>query len=723
MSILGALYSAVSGLTATSNGLGVISDNISNSNTVGYKETSTNFSTLVTQASGASTLYSPGGVTSAPFYNIDQQGVMQSTNSPTDLAVSGHGFFIVNVSPGSGASGGTFSFTRAGNFTVNSVGDLQNGAGLFLQGQKLTPAQALAIANGNTQQLTATSLNSLTTVNVTGIGGTASSTANVTLSANLPASDTPTTAARSMTVPIFDSQGIEHDMTLNFAKVAPVSSTQDFTEAGAIAQGDVFHVVYNGVSYNTPPLTAAAPTITDIANTINGQFNASVLKVNGGAPQSGDVFTATVNGTAYTTSALAGAGPFTSSNVVNALNATLGEFDVPVSGTLATGDTFSVTVDGTTYGPTAGLAPASPVMSDIAADLNAVLPANLRASVDSGGTGILIQNTTGFMSSVSMTVGTGAEVIGTAAQNTTFSAALDSAGNITIADSTGNATTASLVLAAGTGTESYQTQASTNTFSASVVGGNLRILDSAGQVVTAPAVTATVGAETFAAALPVNGTPVNRWAVSATFPNSGTTTALIAAGEQYVQFNTDGSLNLAQSTFATPNALAIVWDPSVSGGASPQTLTFDIGSNGQTNGLSQLGATFSVGTINQDGVKFGNFTGVTVDANGIVTANFNNGLHQAIYILPIATFANPDGLNPQTGDTYLQSAGSGSVLLNQAGTGSAGTVSPSSLENSTVDIATEFSKLIIMQNAYQANAKVITVSDQMLQALLNIATG
>ena len=164
-------------------------------------------------------------------------------------------------------------------------------------------------------------------------------------------------------------------------------------------------------------------------------------------------------------------------------------------------------------------------------------------------------------------------------------------------------------------------------------------------------------------------------------------------------------------------------DPSISGGASPQPITFDIGTNGTTNGLSQLGTTFSVGTINQDGVKFGNFTGVTVDANGIVTANFNNGLHQAIYILPIATFADPDGLTPVTGNTYQASAKSGAVLLNQAGTGAAGTVSPSSLENSTVDIATEFSKLIIMQNAYQANSKVITVSDQMLQALLNIQTG
>ena len=76
--------------------------------------------------------------------------------------------------------------------------------------------------------------------------------------------------------------------------------------------------------------------------------------------------------------------------------------------------------------------------------------------------------------------------------------------------------------------------------------------------------------------------------------------------------------------------------------------------------------------------------------NGIVTANYDNGLHEPIYILPIATFSDPDGLTAETGNTYTQTNESGAPLLRQAGTGNAGTVAPSSLENSTVDIATEF---------------------------------
>jgi len=723
MSILGALYSAVSGLTASSNALGVISDNISNSNTVGYKETSTNFSTLVTQSSGASTLYSPGGVQSAPFFNIDQQGVMQSTNSPTDLALSGHGFFVVNVSPGGASSGGAFTFTRAGSFTVNATGNLVNAAGLFLQGQRLTPAQALAIANGNTQQLTATSLNSLQTVNVTGIGGTANATANVTLSADLPASDTAASAPRTMTVPIFDSQGNEHDLTLSFSRVASTPSTQDFTEANAIAQGDKFSVTMDGNTFNTAPLTQSAPTLTNIANSINGQFNAALVKVAGGTPQAGDIFTATINGTAFTTNALAGAGPFTSNDIVNALNAKLTAIDNPVTvGTSVAGDTLHITVNGTAF--TTGALPASATAAQMAAAIQAAIPANFTASVVGGN--IEIQDKTGvlFQAGPITVTGTGTETFGAPVQNTTFTAAFNgTTGNIEIADSTGNAPAASIVLAAGTGTETFAAQATSNTFTASVVAGKLRIADSSGNAITGGAITATTGAETFAGALAANGVPTNRWTVSTSFLTSGASTATILPGDNTVQFNSDGTLNLPQSTFASANAVSINWDPSFSGGKSPQPLTFNLGTNGQTNGLSQLGTTFSVGTINQDGVKFGNFTGVSVDANGIVTANFNNGLHQAIYILPIATFANPDGLNPVTGDTYQQSAASGSVLLNQAGTGSAGTVAPSSLENSTVDIATEFSKLIITQNAYQANSKVITVSNQMLQSLLNIQTG
>src|ERR1700722_17227072 len=138
MSILGAMYAAVSGLNANSNALGIISDNIANANTVGYKETSTDFLTLVTD-SGVVSEYSPGGVQTKPLYNIAQQGAIQGSNSPTDLAIAGGGFFVVNSSSAGATGNGTTSFTRAGNFTIDANGNVVNAAGLYLQGQALTP--------------------------------------------------------------------------------------------------------------------------------------------------------------------------------------------------------------------------------------------------------------------------------------------------------------------------------------------------------------------------------------------------------------------------------------------------------------------------------------------------------------------------------------------------------------------------------------------------------
>src|SRR5208282_5322248 len=99
MSILGAMYAAVSGLNANSNALGIISDDISNANTVGYKDAQTDFLSLVTN-SGLTQEYAPGGVQTKTLYDIEQQGAIQAANAPTDLAISGNGFFVVDSSAG-----------------------------------------------------------------------------------------------------------------------------------------------------------------------------------------------------------------------------------------------------------------------------------------------------------------------------------------------------------------------------------------------------------------------------------------------------------------------------------------------------------------------------------------------------------------------------------------------------------------------------------------------
>jgi flagellar hook protein FlgE len=729
MSILGAMYSAVSGLFANSNALGIISDNIANANTIGYKETSTNFSTLVTQ-SGSPSLYAPGGVQSAPFRHIDQQGVLQASSSPTDLAISGGGFFVVNNNAAGGAGNGTYSFTRAGSFTVDASGNLKNAAGLFLQGQRLTTAQAQAIAAGNISQFTATSLSSLQTVNINGIGGTANATTNVAISgANLPAGDTPTSPARTMTVPVFDSQGLEHDMVLSFSRAAtPVTpSTETFTVSG-MNTGDTYTFTLGGNSYTTAATTGN--TLTDVMNALNTKFTAAGAAYTAGI-SGGNLVITDPSGNSMTGGTLAASAPETISagTVTNGTTATASTAPFTISG-MTTGDTYTATIGGIPY---TTAATAGNTAADVANALNTKFTAaGVAYTASASGSTVTITDPSGNSLTGTTLSGSGGETV-TAGSVTNGTTATSSTEPFTISNlNTGDTYTFTL------GANSYTTAATAgntltdvanalNTqfaaagvaYTASVSGSTVVITDPSGNSLTGGTLTA-AAPETVGSGTVTNGTPAtgiaNTWTVSATMPDAGTTTVTLPAGNT-VKFNTDGTLNTAGTDFST---ITINWDPTVSGGASPQTVTFDLGTNNTVTGLGQLGGNYNPGTLTQDGVKFGNFTGITVDQNGIVTANFDNGLHQAVYIVPIATFSNPDGVDPATGNTYIQTTTSGTPLLRQAGIGTAGEIAPSSLENSTVDIATEFSNLIVTQRAYEANAKIITTSDQMLQTLINM---
>jgi flagellar hook protein FlgE len=152
-------------------------------------------------------------------------------------------------------------------------------------------------------------------------------------------------------------------------------------------------------------------------------------------------------------------------------------------------------------------------------------------------------------------------------------------------------------------------------------------------------------------------------------------------------------------------------------------ITLNFGSLNQSDGVTQLGGDYSVGFLNQDGAKFGNFTGVSIGTNGIVTALFDNGVKAPVFQIPIATFANPDGMNALTGNVWIDTTDSGAYTLRVPGEAGSGTVQESSLEASTVDLGTEFTQMITVQRAYSAAAKVITTADQMLSDLINIIPG
>ncbi|QGZ93600.1 flagellar hook protein FlgE [Terricaulis silvestris] len=226
MSIYTALRAGVSGLTANSSALAVISDNIANVNTVGYKRSGVDFSALV-NAQNSNTTYNAGGVLPLTRQQISLQGSLEQSRSATDLAISGDGFFIVSPNNQQLSNGGSVLFTRAGSFTIDADGYMVNAQGLFLQGWP--------VASDGSVTTSPTSLSAIEAVNISGVGGLAEPTANVGINANLNSDQTPHTGAYvagdladgtvsphfESSLEVFDSLGAPRTIAFGFLKTGP----------------------------------------------------------------------------------------------------------------------------------------------------------------------------------------------------------------------------------------------------------------------------------------------------------------------------------------------------------------------------------------------------------------------------------------------------------------------------------------------------------------------
>ncbi|MBB4265506.1 flagellar hook protein FlgE [Roseospira visakhapatnamensis] len=212
---------AVTALNAQSAAVSSISNNLANSQTIGYKSTQASFYSLVTGTSSQRN-FTGGGVIANPAQNIAQQGMIIGTENDTDMAIDGDGFFAVTTSTASDV----FAYTRAGDFFPDDDGYLVNSNGYFLQGYP-TDEQGVVIGN--------TSPASLEAVNIHAVTGTAVATSDLALQANLPATaaigDTLTTS-----VEIFDSLGVAHTVTLTYEKTA--INTWDMTVSDPVLSSD-----------------------------------------------------------------------------------------------------------------------------------------------------------------------------------------------------------------------------------------------------------------------------------------------------------------------------------------------------------------------------------------------------------------------------------------------------------------------------------------------------
>jgi flagellar hook protein FlgE len=244
MGLYDAMNASVTGMSAQSNYLTNIGQNMSNSGTVGYKDADTEFSTLVDQAGVGQT--SAGGVSASTRLDVSHQGTLESTSSATDLAISGNGFFVVSD------SAGQQFLTRAGSFVADKNGNLVNAAGFFLNGYSL--------ANGS-PTMAANSLSGMQIVNVNSTTLSVTPTTSGALTANLPSTDStiapanlPSANASTATydektsMVMYDNLGGSHTIDLYYAKTGTGTwEVSAFDHSAASSSG--------GFPYSSGPLS------------------------------------------------------------------------------------------------------------------------------------------------------------------------------------------------------------------------------------------------------------------------------------------------------------------------------------------------------------------------------------------------------------------------------------------------------------------------------------
>ncbi len=182
-----------------------------------------------------------------------------------------------------------------------------------------------------------------------------------------------------------------------------------------------------------------------------------------------------------------------------------------------------------------------------------------------------------------------------------------------------------------------------------------------------------------------------------------------------VSFNEDGSL---ASFVYDGGSLAFTFSPA--NGADEMSVVFDAGTPGSFDGITQFSSPFSTTAKGQDGYGMGALTSISIDSGGIITGFFSNGVSKPIAQIILAKFNNPAGLEKVGDGLYVTSSNSGLPMRGEPGKIVSASISGGALEMSNVDLAEEFVNMVVAQRGFQANARVLSASDQMLTELVNM---
>ena len=703
MSILGALQAGVSGLSAQSSAMGAVADNIANMNTIGYKNNNVSFSSLVTKQV-SSNKYSSGGVQPHASQSIDAQGLLSSVSSTTSLAISGSGFFVVN-SANNGS--GTWAYTRAGDFTMDETGYLVNSGGYYIQGWSLMPwdgnteastvdingiiyMKAYKNAAGETVYINdnIVDANNMQGINLSNIGGTATPTTQIAFGANLP-SGSSIGDTHSVSTLIYDSLGNASNISLNYTKTAANAwglSTTIPSGAAAINLYTNEGLVYSSIAQmefieipsvgSTISINGVTFEFTDGNAATGGNVAVDMADANSVTDVLNTFMTAITNN-------IRDAGRFSvEGNLIKVQQSVTGDtLNFDCSGTLACVQS-SANID-----QSSGLPRGTFTLQAID---NAIKNC---AYIDFT---TINENETITIDGINFVFGTGVNTDDTFYVGYSGDVVQDVQNLVSMIQSSGVAEPERFV-ASGKTLQIIPSSTGENIVVDNNVAGSTGTYISAGLVNNL-----------------TDATPIS---------NEFTYDGVDQQGAQIpsVMFNSDGT----PKTINVEN-MEIYW----ANGAQDMTgntklgdgvqISINMGSENVSSGLTCLSGSFTTSYINQDGATFGSYSGVTVSEDGVVTAVFSNGETKPISIIPLAMFTNANGMEALNNNVWIATTESGNPLLTKATTGGAGEIASSSLESSTVDLATEFSNMIVVQRAYSAAGKIITTSDEMLQELTNL---
>ncbi len=205
-------------------------------------------------------------------------------------------------------------------------------------------------------------------------------------------------------------------------------------------------------------------------------------------------------------------------------------------------------------------------------------------------------------------------------------------------------------------------------------------------------------------------TAADSWTVTASMPTTSTPPGSETVGTQNLVWN-PSSQSFGGATMSLSPTAAV-------GRFTPAGITVDLGTAAEP--MTQFAGSSNLAALSQDGVALGSLQSFSISPDGTVVGVFSNGLREPLGQIAMAGFANPGGLEKVGGSMYRSTVNSGLVQAGVAGTNGRGVLSGGVLEMSNVDLAQEFTNLIVAQRGFQANSRVISASDELLQDLVNL---